>query len=141
MSAVRRPSAPRIGHRNRRDAPVPVRLTVNDQPVAADVAPQTLLVDFVRDHLHLTGTHQGCDTAQCGACTVLVDGQAVKSCNRLALQCAGRAITTIEGLAPGDAELHVMQAMFRKHHGLQCGFCTPGVRVAGGGHGRRGRRG
>jgi aerobic carbon-monoxide dehydrogenase small subunit len=104
----------------------PLHLTVNDQPVAAEVAPQTLLVDFVRDHLHLTGTHQGCDTAQCGACTVLVDGQAVKSCNRLALQCAGRAITTIEGLAPGDAEMHVMQAMFRRHHGLQCGFCTPG---------------
>jgi carbon-monoxide dehydrogenase small subunit len=101
-------------------------LTVNDQPVSADVAPQTLLVDFVRDHLKLTGTHQGCDTAQCGACTVLLDGQAIKSCNRLALQCAGRSVTTIEGLAPSDTELHVMQQMFRKHHGLQCGFCTPG---------------
>ncbi len=101
-------------------------LTVNACPVSADVAPQTLLVDFVRDHLRLSGTHQGCDTAQCGACTVLVDGQAVKSCNRLALQCAGASITTIEGLAPDAQTLHVMQAMFRKHHGLQCGFCTPG---------------
>ena len=101
-------------------------LTVNHHPVTADVAPQTLLVDFVRDHLGLTGTHQGCDTAQCGACTVLVDGQAIKSCNRLALQCAGRSVTTIEGLAPSSTELHVMQQMFRKHHGLQCGFCTPG---------------
>jgi len=101
-------------------------LTVNGQPVSADVEPQTLLVDFVRDHLGLTGTHQGCDTAQCGACTVLVDALAIKSCNRLALQCAGRSVTTIEGLAPEGAELHVMQAMFRKHHGLQCGYCTPG---------------
>ncbi len=101
-------------------------LTVNSQPVTAEVAPQTLLVDFVRDHLHLTGTHQGCDTAQCGACTVLVDGRAIKSCNRLALQCAGASVTTIEGLAPDTHTLHVMQAMFRKHHGLQCGYCTPG---------------
>ena len=101
-------------------------LTMNDHPVSADVAPQTLLVDFVRDHLGLTGTHQGCDTAQCGACTVLVDGQAIKSCNRLALQCAGRSVTTIEGLAPGTSELHVMQQMFRQHHGLQCGYCTAG---------------
>jgi len=104
----------------------PLSLTVNSHPVSADVAPQTLLVDFVRDHLALTGTHQGCDTAQCGACTVLVDGRAIKSCNRLALQCAGSSVTTIEGLAPGNSELHVMQQMFRKHHGLQCGFCTPG---------------
>ena len=101
-------------------------ITVNGHPVSADLAPQTLLVDFVRDHLKLTGTHQGCDTAQCGACTVLVGGQAIKSCNRLALQCAGQSVTTIEGLAPSDTELHVMQEMFRKHHGLQCGFCTPG---------------
>ena len=103
-----------------------LQMTVNDQPVATEVAPTSLLVDVLREQLQLTGTHQGCDTAQCGACTVLVDGQAVKSCNRLALQCAGRRITTIEGLAPGDGALHVMQAMFRKHHGLQCGFCTPG---------------
>ncbi len=104
----------------------PLSLTVNGHPVSADVAPQTLLVDFVRDNLRLTGTHQGCDTAQCGACTVLVEGQAIKSCNRLALQCAGQSVTTIEGLAPSHTELHVMQEMFRKHHGLQCGFCTPG---------------
>ena len=103
-----------------------LQCTVNDQPMATEVAPASLLVDVLREQLQLTGTHQGCDTAQCGACTVLVDGQAVKSCNRLALQCAGRSITTIEGLASGDGDLHVMQAMFRKHHGLQCGFCTPG---------------
>ena len=101
-------------------------LTVNSRAVSAAVEPQTLLVDFVRDHLRLTGTHQGCDTAQCGACTVLVDGHAIKSCNRLALQCAGRSVTTIEGLAPDAQTLHVMQSMFRKHHGLQCGYCTPG---------------
>ena len=103
-----------------------LQMTVNAQPVATEVAPASLLLDVLRDPLRLTGTHQGCDTAQCGACTVLVDGQAVKSCNRLALQCAGRTITTIEGLAPPDGALHVMQAMFRRHHGLQCGFCTPG---------------
>jgi len=103
-----------------------LQLTVNKQPVSVAVAPEWLLVDFVRDQLQLTGTHQGCDTAQCGSCTVLVDGQPVKSCNRLALQCAGRSITTIEGLAPADGALHEMQEMFRQHHGLQCGFCTPG---------------
>lgn len=103
-----------------------LQMTVNDQPVATEVAPASLLVEVLREQLQLTGTHQGCDTAQCGACTVVVDGQAIKSCNRLALQCTGRRITTIEGLAPGNAALHVMQAMFRKHHGLQCGFCTPG---------------
>lgn len=104
----------------------PMTLTVNKRAVSAEVEPQTLLVDFVRDQLQLTGTHQGCDTAQCGACTVLLDGRAIKSCNRLALQCAGASITTIEGLAPNGQALHVMQAMFGKHHGLQCGYCTPG---------------
>ncbi len=101
-------------------------LNVNEQPVTVDVDPATLLVDLVRDHLRLTGTHQGCDTAQCGACTVLVDGRAVKSCNRLAVQCAGRSVTTIEGLTGEHDALHVMQAMFSKHHALQCGYCTPG---------------
>lgn len=104
----------------------PSRAQADNQSVATEVAPGSLLVDVLREQLQLTGTHQGCDTAQCGACTVMVDGQAVKSCNRLALQCAGRSFTSIEGLAPGDRALHVMQAMFRHYHGLQCGFCTPG---------------
>lgn len=104
----------------------PLSLTVNTRAVQAQVEPATLLVDFVRDQLQLTGTHQGCDTAQCGACTVLVDGRAIKSCNRLAVQCAGRSVTTIEGLAGAHDALHVMQEMFRKHHALQCGYCTPG---------------
>ena len=106
--------------------PCALSLTVNSRPIAVEVESATLLVDLVRDHLRLTGTHQGCDTAQCGACTVLVDGRAVKSCNRLALQCAGRSVTTIEGLAGEKDVLHVMQEMFRKHHALQCGYCTPG---------------
>jgi carbon-monoxide dehydrogenase small subunit len=102
-------------------------LQVNGQPVRHDVAPSLLLVELLRDTLNLTGTHQGCDTAQCGACTVLADGQAIKACNVLALQMHGRAITTIEGLAPATGELHVMQQAFSTHHGLQCGFCTPGM--------------
>ncbi len=103
-----------------------VRITVNGRPVEADVPPQTLLVDLIRGPLELTGTHQGCDTAQCGACTVLVDGEAVKSCSVLALQVQGRAVTTVEGLARGDA-LHPLQEAFMACHGLQCGFCTPGM--------------
>ena len=103
-----------------------LQLHVNTVPVTLDLAPSTLLIDLLREPLQLRGTHQVCDTAQCGACTVLVDGAAVKSCNRLALQCAGRSVTTIEGLAPADGPLHVMQALFRKHHALQCGYCTPG---------------
>ncbi|MCW5626571.1 MAG: (2Fe-2S)-binding protein [Burkholderiales bacterium] len=106
---------------------IPLSLTVNGQAVRADVEPRTLLVDFIRDHLRLTGTHIGCDTAQCGACTVHVDGQAVKSCNMLAVQAADRAVTTIEGIAAADGTLHPMQAAFRDHHGLQCGYCTPGM--------------
>jgi aerobic carbon-monoxide dehydrogenase small subunit len=102
-----------------------VSLTVNGKPVAADIESRTLLVDFLRDRLRLTGTHVGCDTAQCGACTVLVDGKPVKSCNVLAIQLRGRDVTTIEGLANG--ELHPMQAAFKQQHGLQCGFCTPGM--------------
>ncbi|WP_374367724.1 (2Fe-2S)-binding protein [Dongia sp.] len=103
-----------------------VKMTVNGKPVSAEVEGRTLLVHFLRENLALTGTHVGCDTAQCGACTVHVDGKAVKSCNVLALQVDGAAITTIEGLATGDT-LHPMQEAFRDHHGLQCGFCTPGM--------------
>lgn len=102
-------------------------LTLNGKTVSADIDAATLLVDFIRTHQTLTGTHVGCDTAQCGACTVLVDGQATKSCNVLALQVAGCSITTIEGLAAEDGTLHPMQAAFKQHHGLQCGFCTPGM--------------
>jgi carbon-monoxide dehydrogenase small subunit len=105
---------------------VALTLTVNGRPVQASVDPRTLLVQFIREHLRLTGTHVGCDTAQCGACTVHLDGRAVKSCSMLALQAQGRQVTTIEGLAP-EGELHPMQAAFRECHGLQCGFCTPGM--------------
>ena len=103
-----------------------VSLTVNGKPVSAEVESRTLLVDFLRDRLRLTGTHVGCDTAQCGACTVLVDGKAVKACNVLAIQMRGTQVTTIEGLA-ANGTLHPMQAAFKQHHGLQCGFCTPGM--------------
>jgi carbon-monoxide dehydrogenase small subunit len=103
-----------------------VSLTVNGKPVSAEIESRTLLVDFLRDRLRLTGTHVGCDTAQCGACTVLVDGKAVKACNMLAIQARGAEVTTIEGLAI-DGTLHPMQAAFKQHHGLQCGFCTPGM--------------
>ena len=103
-----------------------VSLTVNGKPVSAEIESRTLLVDFLRDRLRLTGTHVGCDTAQCGACTVLIDGKAVKACNVLAIQARGREVTTIEGLAI-DGTLHPMQAAFKQHHGLQCGFCTPGM--------------
>ena len=101
-------------------------LTVNGKAVSAEVDPRTLLVQFLRDHLRLTGTHVGCDTAQCGACTVHIDDRAVKSCNLLALQAQGASITTIEGIGTPE-QLHPMQAAFREHHGLQCGFCTPGI--------------
>ena len=104
-----------------------IELTVNGKAVALDLAPQTLLVHALRDALQLTGTHVGCDTAQCGACTVLVDGRAVKSCNVLAAQVGGAAVTTIEGIAAPDGALHPMQAAFKECHGLQCGFCTPGM--------------
>jgi carbon-monoxide dehydrogenase small subunit len=103
-----------------------VSLTVNGKPVSAEIESRTLLVDFLRDRLRLTGTHVGCDTAQCGACTVLIDGKAVKACNMLAIQARGSEVTTIEGLAV-DGTLHPMQAAFKQHHGLQCGFCTPGM--------------
>ena len=104
-----------------------LELKVNGRAVTADVPPQTLLVQFLREHLRLTGTHQGCDTAQCGACTVIADGRAIKACNQLALQMQGAEITTIEGLAEEDGTLHPMQAAFKECHGLQCGFCTPGM--------------
>jgi carbon-monoxide dehydrogenase small subunit len=107
--------------------PVQLSLTVNGKPVSAPVEPRTLLVDFLRDQLRLTGTHVGCDTAQCGACTIHLNGKAVKSCNMLALQAEGSEIVTIEGIAKADGTLHPMQAAFREHHGLQCGFCTPGM--------------
>ena len=101
-------------------------LTVNGAPTTVDAAPETLLVDLLRGPLGLTGTHVGCDTSQCGACTVLLDGQAVKSCSMLAHQAAGRAVTTVEGLGePG--RLHPVQQAFVDCHGLQCGFCTPGM--------------
>lgn len=105
---------------------ISISLTVNGAPVTATIEPHTLLVQFIRDQLRLTGTHIGCDTAQCGACTVHLNGRAIKSCNILAVQAEGAAITTIEGLAK-DGELHPMQAAFRACHGLQCGFCTPGM--------------
>lgn len=101
-------------------------LTVNGTPVSADVEPRTLLVDFLRRHLGLTGTHVGCDTGQCGACTVHLNGKAVKSCTVLVAQAAGAQVTTIEGLAAPDGTMHPMQAAFKECHALQCGFCTPG---------------
>ena len=103
-----------------------VKLTVNGKAVSVDVEDRTLLVHLLRENLNLTGTHVGCDTSQCGACVVHIDGQAVKSCTVLAGQAAGSKVTTIEGIAKGD-ELHPMQAAFRDNHGLQCGFCTPGM--------------
>ena len=105
---------------------ISIRLLVNGSPVAAEVEPHTLLVQFLREQLRLTGTHVGCDTAQCGACTVHLNGRAIKSCNQLAVQCDGMEVTTIEGLAT-NGTLHPMQAAFRECHGLQCGFCTPGM--------------
>jgi carbon-monoxide dehydrogenase small subunit len=100
--------------------------TVNGSPCDADIEPRLLLVDLLRGPLGLTGTHVGCDTSQCGACTVLLDGRAVRSCSLLAVQAEGRAVTTIEGLAPAG-ELHPLQQAFMNCHGLQCGFCTPGM--------------
>lgn len=104
-----------------------ITLTVNGEALTREVAPQTLLSEFLREGLRLTGTHVGCDTAQCGACTVHVDGRAVKSCSMLAVQAAGREVLTIEGVTPRDGTLHPMQEAFRECHGLQCGFCTPGM--------------
>jgi carbon-monoxide dehydrogenase small subunit len=103
-----------------------VSMNVNGQAVTREVEPRTLLVDFLRQHLRLTGTHVGCDTSQCGACVVHVDGRSIKSCTMLAVQANGSDVTTIEGLAK-DGQLHPMQEAFREHHALQCGFCTPGM--------------
>ncbi len=104
-------------------------MTVNGKQVTGSVEGRTLLVEFIRENLGLTGTHVGCDTSQCGACVVHVDGKPVKSCTMLALQAEGKDVRTIEGLATGD-ELHPMQEAFRENHGLQCGFCTPGMVMA-----------
>ncbi len=104
-----------------------VKFKVNGKAATLDVPTNTLLVHALREHLRLTGTHVGCDTAQCGACTVLLNGRAVKSCNTLAVQHEGAEITTIEGIAAADGTMHPMQAAFKECHGLQCGFCTPGM--------------
>jgi len=106
---------------------VKVSMKVNGKPVSGEVEERTLLVTFIREQLRLTGTHVGCDTAQCGACTVHMNGKAVKSCSMLAMQAEGADILTIEGLAKPDGTLHPMQAAFKENHGLQCGFCTPGM--------------
>ena len=103
-----------------------ISMTVNDKAVTGEVESRTLLVQFIREHLGLTGTHVGCDTSQCGACVVHVNGRSLKSCTILAVQAEGAEVTTIEGLAV-NGELHPMQAAFKEHHGLQCGFCTPGM--------------
>ena len=104
-----------------------VSMTVNGVAVSHDVEPRTLLVQYLRDNLGLTGTHVGCDTSSCGACTLIVNGEAVKSCSLLAAQCEGAEVMTIEGLAASDGTLHPIQEGFREKHGLQCGYCTPGM--------------
>lgn len=104
-----------------------ISMTVNGKSVSAEAEGRTLLVQFLRETLGLTGTHVGCDTSQCGACVVHVDGQSVKACTMFAAEASGADVTTIEGLAPGEGELHPIQAAFRDNHGLQCGFCTPGM--------------
>ena len=109
---------------------VKVSMSVNGKAVSADVEERTLLVHFIRESLRLTGTHVGCDTAQCGACTVMMNGRAVKSCNILAMQAEGAEIVTIEGIAEPDGKLHPMQEAFHQHHALQCGFCTPGMVIS-----------
>ena len=106
---------------------VKVSMTINGKPVSAEVEERTLLVTLIRENLRLTGTHVGCDTAQCGACTVHMNGRAIKSCNIVAMQAEGADIITIEAVAKSDGTLHPMQEMFREHHALQCGFCTPGM--------------
>ena len=109
---------------------VKVSMSVNGKAAGAEVEERTLLVSFIRETLRLTGTHVGCDTAQCGACTILMNGRAVKSCNMLAMQAEGAELVTIEGIAKADGTLHPMQEAFREHHGLQCGFCTPGMVIS-----------
>ncbi len=109
---------------------IPVRVTVNGEPTEHDVEPRLLLVHHLRETLRLTGTHVGCDTSNCGACTVLLDGEPVKSCTVLAVQADGHQVTTVEGLAAGDGRLTAVQEGFRREHGLQCGYCTPGMIMA-----------
>ena len=104
-----------------------VSMTVNGKAVSGDIEARTLLVQYLRENLRLTGTHVGCDTSQCGACVVHVNGVAMKSCTLLAMQLEGANVTTIEGIAPSDTQLHPMQEAFREHHALQCGYCTPGM--------------
>ncbi|WP_407049105.1 (2Fe-2S)-binding protein [Methyloraptor flagellatus] len=104
-----------------------IEVTLNGATVVDEVEPTLLAVDWIRENRRLTGTHVGCDTSQCGACTILLDGASVKSCTLLALSLDGRSVTTIEGLTVGRNDLHPMQAAFHEHHGLQCGFCTPGM--------------
>ncbi len=106
---------------------IKVSMNVNGKPVSSDVEPRTLLVQYLRENLGLTGTHVGCDTSQCGCCNVHLNGEAVKSCTIFAIQCEGQEVLTIEGLAEEDGTLHPMQQAFWEHHGLQCGFCTPGM--------------
>jgi carbon-monoxide dehydrogenase small subunit len=125
------------GHRRRhlrrdrlKDDRMQITVTVNGTQQTSDVEPRTLLVHHLRDDIGLTGTNVGCDTTSCGACTVLLDGESVKSCTVLAVQADGCAVTTIEGLAEADGTMHPVQAAFREHHGLQCGFCTPGMVMA-----------
>ena len=106
-----------------------VAMTVNGREVSAEVEPRTLLIHFLREHLGLTGSHVGCDTTHCGACTVDLDGKSVKSCTVFAVQAEGSQVVTIEGIAQADGSLHPLQQAFHEHHGLQCGFCTPGMIV------------
>jgi len=124
---IRRRFPPVPNTTSRRKAMTAVALTVNGKAVTGDVDPRTLLVQFLREDLRLTGTHVGCDTSQCGACVVLVDGKAVKACTVFVWQIEGANVTTIEGLADPNGPLHPMQEAFREHHGLQCGYCTPGM--------------
>ena len=109
---------------------IKVSMKVNGKPVSAEVEARTLLVTYIRENLRLTGTHVGCDTAQCGACTVLMNGRAIKSCSIVAMQAEGADLMTIEGVAKPDGTLHPMQQAFKENHGLQCGFCTPGMVVS-----------
>ncbi len=109
---------------------IPIELSVNGRDVQADVEPRLLLVHLLREELDLTGTHIGCDTSQCGACTIMLDGRSAKSCTVLAVQADGASVTTIEGLAASDGRLHAVQQGFWDEHGLQCGYCTPGMIVA-----------
>ena len=106
---------------------VAVAMTVNGKPSSAEVEPRTLLIHYLREHLNLTGPHIGCDTSHCGACTVDVDGKSIKSCTMFAIQAQGAEVLTIEGMAGADGKLHVLQEAFREMHGLQCGYCTPGM--------------